>query len=215
MSAPFIIAALAALAYLPLAARPVGLVRSVLKTLSVAALAVGAFLAGAPLSGVALALCALGDWLLSRDGDGAFMAGVGAFAAGHVAYIVLFLFQASSDWARLIETPALYIAIALAVLGVVMAPVLARRAGDLRGPVLGYVPIILGMGFAALTLPGKGPLVWVMPAAVSFIISDLVLASEKFLLPPAHSFLRFTPYVIWVLYWGAQAGFFFAFSQGF
>lgn len=215
MNIAFLTAALAALAYLPMATRPVGFLRSVLKTVSVATLAVGAFWSGVPILGVALALCALGDWLLSQDGDGAFMAGVGAFAAGHVAYIILFLFQAASDWAHLLETPTIFIAIGLAVLGVVIAPVLARRAGELAGPVLGYVPIILGMGFAALTLPMTGAWVWVMPAAMSFIISDLVLASEKFLLPKGHSALRFTPYVIWILYWAAQAGFFFAFLQGF
>ena len=72
----FGIAALAALAYLPLAGRPVGMLRSLLKTGSVALLALGALTGGAPLLALALALCALGDWFLSRAGDRAFLAGV-------------------------------------------------------------------------------------------------------------------------------------------
>ena len=34
-----------------------------------------------------------------------------------------------------------------------MAAILAPVAGQLRGAVLGYIPIILAMGLAALTLP--------------------------------------------------------------
>ena len=43
------------------------------------------------------------------------------------------------------------------------------RAGKLRLPVLGYIAIILGMGVAALVLPGQGLLVWVLPSALAFV----------------------------------------------
>lgn len=203
-------AAACALIYLFLAAQPPGLLRSVLKTASVALLALAALPAGAPvLLAVALGLCALGDLFLSRDGEGVFTAGVGAFAAGHLAYAVLFLSRADSDPARLAEMPGLMIAAGLLVLGLVMARVLAPRAGALRGAVLAYIPIILGMGAAALTLPFGN---WVFAAACAFMLSDMVLAAETFVLAQDHPLRRITPYAVWPLYWGAQAGFLAAFS---
>lgn len=203
-------AAACALVYLAMAAQPPGLLRSAVKTASVALLAVAALVAGAPwLLAVSLALCALGDLFLSRDGEGAFMAGVGAFAAGHLAYAALFLTQDASDPARLLQMPGAAIAAGLLVLGLGMARLLAPRAGALKGPVLAYIPIILGMGAAALTLPfGLG----VFAAACAFMLSDMVLAAETFVLPEDHALRRITPYAVWPLYWGAQAGFLAAFS---
>ena len=79
-------ATLCALAYLALTTRPAGAVRSLVKTAAVALLALAALMAQAPLVLVAaLGLCALGDWLLSRDTQGTFIAGIAAFAAGHLA----------------------------------------------------------------------------------------------------------------------------------
>lgn len=207
------LAAACALAYLPLTVRPASRMRSITKTLSVALLALTAALEQGPqLLVLALALCALGDWLLSRPGDGAFMAGIGAFAAGHLAYIALFLTHPLADTARLGQVPQIWGVVGFAALGAVMAALLAPRAGDLRLPVLGYIPIILGMGVAVLVLPGQGALFWALPAALAFVVSDLVLAVEKFLLPEGHGARRVTPYVVWPLYWGAQAGFFAAFA---
>ena len=116
-----------------------------------------------------------------------FRAGVGAFAVGHLAYITLFLLQPLADIARIVQFPQVWLAGALVVFGMIMARVLFPRAGALRGPVLAYIPIILGMGVAVLALP---PPVWALLAAVAFITSDLVLASEKFLLPDGHPALR-------------------------
>ncbi|AAV94628.1 membrane protein, putative [Ruegeria pomeroyi DSS-3] len=202
----FWIAAACALAYLAMTARPASLMRSAVKTASVALLALMVLVSGGPvLLVLALALCALGDWLLSRETEATFMAGVGAFAAGHLAYVALFLTHPASDTGQLAAQWPLVAG--LAALGLVMASLLAPRAGDLKGPVLAYVPIILGMGLAALTLPQAGVLAWVLPAAAAFIASDMILATEKFLLPPGHPALRLTPYLVWPLYWGAQMGF--------
>ena len=212
MTLALVTAAACALAYLALAARPPGPLRSLLKTTAVALLALAAALAQLPgLLIVALGLCALGDLLLSRDGETSFTAGIAAFAAGHLAYVALFLTHPASDISRLGQSPQIWITLALAGFGAVMASVLAPRAGDLRLPVLAYIPVILGMGVAALTLTGQGALIRALPAAFAFIASDLVLAGEKFLLPGTHPARRWTPYVIWVLYWGAQAGFVAAF----
>ena len=192
-----------ALAYLPLTARPESLLRSGVKTASVALLALAALPGGPVLLVLALVLCALGDWLLSRPGERAFMAGVGAFAAGHLTYIALFLSHPDADPALLLTLPAPAVIAGLLVLGGVMARLLAPRAGPLKIPVLAYIPIILGMGMAALALPGAA----VLLAALTFIASDLVLATETFLLRDDHPARRWTPLAVWPLYWGAQAGF--------
>ncbi|CUH44915.1 YhhN-like protein [Ruegeria atlantica] len=209
-TALFWMAAACALAYLPMSPRPASPLRSLFKTASVALLAVTAVLSSAPmLLTLALALCALGDALLSRETDSTFMAGIGAFAAGHLAYIALFLSHPSSETALIFDKPGIFWS--LIILGIVAATLLAPRAGDLKIPVLGYIPIILGMGIAVLTLPETGALRWALPAAMAFVASDLILATEKFLLPSNHPALRFTPYMIWILYWGAQAGLLIAF----
>lgn len=213
MNPVLLTAAACALAYLPLAARPASVTRSIVKTLAVALLALAAMLDQGPaLLVTALVFCALGDWLLSREGEAMFMGGIAAFAAGHLAYIALFLTHPASDPARLMHNPQVWIIGGFALLGLVMAVVLAPRAGALRGPVLGYIPIILGMGAAALALPGQGGLIWVVPAALAFVTSDIVLAVETFVLPEDHPGKRVTPYAVWPLYWGAQVGFLVAFT---
>ncbi len=211
MTVLFWIAAACALAYLPLAPRPAGAARTVLKTASVALLAVIAALeGGAMLLIVALALCAVGDALLSRESEATFMAGIGAFAAGHIAYIALFLSHPASAADLILDRPGIFWSLIL--LGVVVITILPPRAGDLKVPVLIYIPIILGMGISVLSLPPTGMLVWALPAALAFIASDLVLATEEFLLPPNHPALKLTPYAIWPLYWVAQAGLLIAFT---
>ncbi|MEX0284222.1 MAG: lysoplasmalogenase family protein [Paracoccaceae bacterium] len=208
MSALMVAAAICAVGYLVVCARAPSEIRSLLKTASVMLLAVAAGLAGGgALLVAALALCALGDWMLSRDGEGAFMAGVGAFAAGHLVYVVLFITHPEANPARWSELPQLLFIFGLIVLGLGMAWLLMPRAGDLQGPVMGYIPIILAMGLAALVLPPEGALRFALPAALFFILSDMVLASEKFLLTEDHPLQSVTPYVIWSTYWLAQFGF--------
>lgn len=206
-----LVAALCALAYLPMTVQPASSLRTLLKTASVAVLALLALLNAAPwLLILALALCAIGDALLSRETDDTFMAGIGAFAAGHLAYIALFLTHPASNAELIFDHPAIFWS--LIILGIIMATLLTPRAGDLKIPVLAYIPIILGMGVTVLALPESGALRWALPAALAFIASDLILATEKFLLPKDHPALKLTPYLVWPLYWGAQAGFYCAFS---
>ncbi|MEX0276853.1 MAG: lysoplasmalogenase family protein [Ruegeria sp.] len=206
----FGLAAACAITYLPMAPRPASVLRTVLKTAAVVLLATIAVInGGGPLLVLALALCAVGDALLSRDTDTAFTAGVGAFAAGHIAYIALFLSQPASSLELVLDRPGFFWS--LIILGIVAATLIAPRAGDLRLAVFAYIPIILGMGIAALTLPESGTLRWALPAAAALIASDLMLATEKFLLPGDHPAQKLTPYLVWVLYWGAQAGLLIAF----
>lgn len=197
-----------ALAYLGLTNRAASPFRSLIKTSAVALLAMIAALNGGPILLIAaLALCALGDFALSRPGERAFLLGVAAFAAGHLAYVVLFLGLPEADPARLLEGTRPLLLLALAAVGLGMGRLLAPRAGALKGPVLAYIPIILAMTVSALTLPWAGPLGWVAPAALVFLVSDIILATEVFLLPPGHRARPIAAYAIWTFYWGAQAGF--------
>lgn len=205
-------AALAALVYLGFTARDPSAFRSVTKTASVALLTLAALLSGVPLWLVlGLGLCSLGDFFLSREGEAAFMGGVGAFAAGHLAYVLLFLTTPGSDLSRIWQMPGLMLTVGFMLLGGFMLRILAPRAGDLKLPVMGYIPIILSMGLAALSLSDPA-LMWVLPAALAFMVSDVVLAFETFVLADRHPLRRITPYLVWPLYWGAQAGFYLSFS---
>ncbi len=207
------VAAVFAVVYLPMAAGAAGPFRSLSKTLSVAFLALAAALGGAPwLLVLALGLCAAGDFCLSEESETSFMAGVGAFAAGHLAYVALFLSIGESDPTRLISGAGPAFVAGFAVVGLFMAWLLAPRAGDLKVAVLAYVPIILAMGVAALTLPPVAGLALVLPAALAFMASDITLAFETFVLAEDHPARRATPYAVWPLYWGAQAAFLLAFS---
>ncbi len=167
--------------------------KSLCKTLSVALLALAAAVMDAPdLIVAGLALGAWGDFCLSRPGQGAFLAGMGAFGLGHLAYAAVFLGAGgplSPYW--------------LAGLGALALSTefwLAPRTGALRWPVRAYAAIIALMALAASTLG----LTLAAAGAFLFLLSDLLLALDLFLLPPqaARAALRRT---LWVAYWGGQA----------
>ena len=169
MTTPILIAALlAALYWLRYCRAGPGWMKSAVKTGSVLGLALAAWLAGGPvLLLAALLASALGDFLLSREGEGPFIAGVAAFAAGHVAYVLLFLDHSGGHPGGAPDTlslPVAYtLASALVLLCGVMGWLLWHRAGALRLPVLLYMPVILAMGLAALTVPLTGALALVLP----------------------------------------------------
>ncbi|AVO36947.1 lysoplasmalogenase [Pukyongiella litopenaei] len=201
-----------ALIYLPLASRPPSTGRTVAKTGAVGLLALAAWAAQGPaLLVLALLLCSLGDACLSRSGDRAFITGAGAFALGHLVLIALFLGDPAADPARILAPPRIWIALGLGVLVLAVLRWIGPRAGAMRGVVSAYIPVILAMGLAALCLPGDGRLALVVPAALAFMLSDTVLAIEKFALPPDHPALRWTPGIIWPFYWGAMFGIWYAF----
>lgn len=177
--------------------------KTVIKTLSVACLALAAFAAGGPILLVAgLAFCALGDYFLALESKGTFLAGMGAFAIGHLFYIPLFwgvgggLEALGARW---------WGVAGLIVLAIGMVRLLGPRVGALRLPVFGYIAVILTMGAAALSLPITGGLGPVMLGAVAFILSDLILASEVFVLPESAPQRRYSSLAVWGLYWGGQA----------
>lgn len=181
---------------------PPTLARSAAKTLAVAMLAVLAALQGGPLLLVAaLALSAVGDAFLSRDGEKAFLGGLASFLVAHIVYVVLFLRSGGGLELLGAESWRGAIALAMVVFAIVMLAALWRRVGPgLRVPIAVYIAAILAMGVSALTTSS----VWIVGGAVLFMASDGLLATEKFLvaaISPHRSWMRFA---VWLLYYAAQ-----------
>lgn len=173
--------------------------RSAVKGLSVFPLAIVALLAGLPALALALALCSLGDVILSRPGDKAFLGGLIAFALGHLAWIAVFFVYLVPDPAQLAAPLAIALLIGLAVLACVMVRVLLPNAGDLRLPVAVYIGIIITMGICGLMT--AEPLV--VLGALTFAASDTLLGLQTFVLARGDRAERWANVLIWPLYWGA------------
>lgn len=165
---------------------------SIAKTASTALLAIAAIIADAPvLLILGLALGSAGDFALSRPGQSAFLAGMGAFAAGHLAYVALMWTPAGAGniW------PLGLVMLGLAVSTEVW---LIPRTGDLRWPVRAYVLIITLMALAALSLPPDQTVTRI--GAALFVLSDLLLAIHLFVAPR-----RWLALTLWPAYWSGQA----------
>ncbi|MFN3765097.1 MAG: lysoplasmalogenase [Aliihoeflea sp.] len=198
-----ILAVLAAIIYLYARPLPVTWKRSAIKTVPLAALAWLSFMEGGPwLLTAALAMSALGDLALAQeDDDRLFLAGLGAFLAAHIAYVVLFA-TGSGGLAILVAEPwRLAAALSVCAFGIVMLarlwPVLH---GAMRPAVLAYMLAIVAMGVAAFTTQSPA----VMAGALLFIASDATLAAERFLLRPDAPQRATTGAAIWVTYIAAQ-----------
>jgi uncharacterized membrane protein YhhN len=189
-------AALAALYGAVLTRQPPGSWRSTVKTGAVALLLPAGVMAGAPgmvLAG--LALGAIGDLCLSRPGEAAFLAGMAAFAGGHLAYAAFFLDPAGLVGAAI---PGL----AMVALAASTELWLAPYTGNLRWPVRGYVVVITLMAIAVLSGGAGRPVA--VAGAVLFVLSDLLLALEMFVLKGSRSAALLPP-LLWAAYWAGQA----------
>lgn len=179
--------------------------KTVLKTISVAALAIAALLGNAPIwLPLALAACAFGDYYLSREGNIAFLKGMGAFAVGHLLYMILFLTDPLSDSSLIFTNSRVAILSVLVVFATVMLVLLWFYAGNLRRAVAVYIMIIMALGFAATTLPWLPYYDTVLLGVMFFILSDLVLSMEMFLMSDEGWARNAAPFIVWAFYWMAQ-----------
>jgi len=181
---------------------PPSLARSAAKTLAVAMLAVLALVQSGPLLLVAaLALSAVGDAFLSRDGEKAFLGGLASFLLAHILYVPLFLQSGGGSGLLGTESWRGAIALGLAAFAIVMLAALWRRVGPaLRIPIAVYVAAILAMGISALTTSNT----LVIGGAILFMASDGLLAAEKFLLAAISPHRVWMRYAVWALYYAAQ-----------
>ena len=201
-AALFALGVVAAVMYLPRTGGRTGWVRSIRKTMPVSLFALAAYSEGAPvLLTVALGLSAVGDFALSRPGTKAFLTGMIAFAAAHLAYITLMVAVGAN-----LQVSQWPIIVLMVVLGLSTEWWLRPHTGALKWPVRAYVGIILAMGLTALGLPDVR---WVaLCGALLFVVSDLILSIETFVLPDDHKSRKLAGKAVWIIYIAAQIGLF-------
>lgn len=189
------------------------------KTASTGLLAIVAFTHPASsfqLIALGLAFGALGDFALTRRSQTAFLLGMAAFAAGHLAYIAAFWLRAQTiadamPSTAMPSTTTLAALIALAMLLLSTEVWLAPRTGALRWPVRGYVVVIGLMGMAALLLvphPVTLGATYLRIGAALFILSDLLLALRLFVFPTGMTAHKLS-IALWPAYWLGQTLIFF------
>lgn len=145
-----------------------------------------------------LAACAIGDvCLLSRRSPKLFLAGMGAFALGHIAYLSAFLTQQTSEFSTNRLVMSVVVILGTASFYVWLRPKLPR---DMRVAVTFYTLIILAMVIGALGLLPMGHMRYAMIGAVIFAISDMFVARDRFVTRDPKNAIAITP-----LYFGAQA----------
>ena len=144
---------------------------------------------------VALVLSLAGDVFL-LGGDRWFMAGLGAFLLGHLAYVAGFI--AADEWRWWAAGIALVVvAVLIATVGRRIVVAASERSGALRVPVAAYLVIISAMLVAAAAA-GNG---WAILGAALFVVSDAVLGWARFVQPA-----RWAPVTIMLTYHLAQIG---------
>lgn len=166
-----------------------------IKTIPIICLVVLAFVnipgAKGRLIGVGLLFSGAGDILLHLDGVRFFVHGLGAFLIAHLFYIAAFIRQPA-----LLRSKVPVIA-AIGVYGAAMGIMLFPRLGDMLIPVTVYLIIIIGMGISASL--GSTNHAMVIIGACCFILSDSLIAINRFLLP-----LPLSDYLIMGTYYAAQ-----------
>ncbi|MDP3897611.1 MAG: lysoplasmalogenase [Mesorhizobium sp.] len=196
-------AVLLAVFYGFMAGHPPSWRRTLAKAGGVLLLALLAAVQGGPaLLVAALLLSAAGDAFLAQNGERAFMAGLASFLLAHLAYVALFAL--SGEGVGLIVAEPWRIALGLAMLasvGLLVGLLWPALPGAMRGPVALYAAAILAMGLGALTVP-VAP---VVGGAVLFMASDGLLATGRFLIPPASPHHGWAQPAVWALYFSAQA----------
>lgn len=156
---------------------------------------------GPPMLFGALVLSAFGDAFLSREGDRMFLAGLASFLLAHLFYVVLFWTEGGGVALLSGEIWRLVLAAAIVVVAVVVLGLLVRRVKPaLRSPIFAYVLAVLAMGLAALTLERP----WVIGGALLFMVSDALLATERFIISAVSPHRAWLRQAVWALYYVAQ-----------
>lgn len=194
---------------------PRSLGRTVAKTSATALLAALAALRGgsegSALLPLALGLGAVGDAFLSwSDGDGVFLAGLANFLVAHVLYAKLFVDQQPGGHGGgfpqmsllLGETWRVFVAGLMGLAAPGFAAVLLPRVGrGLRVPVAVYSAVITAMFACALTAVESTQ---VVAGTLLFTASDMILASDRFLVSADSVHRPWMQYAVWTLYYSGQ-----------
>src|SRR5262245_12456616 len=146
---------------------------------------------------MALASSSLGDVLLDLEPERLFIKGLLAFLAAHLIYILLFV----RNWVRPLRPKGWRLALVAAVLvySLLLSQWLAPSLGAVAGPVTLYICIITVMAVSAILAGFSKP--WVYTGVILFLISDSILAVNKFKSP-----MPMSGYLVWATYYLAQYG---------
>ena len=145
---------------------------------------------------LALLASTAGDAFLAiRQGD-YFIHGLGSFLIAHILYIRIFARNLNRSEA---SHQAVRRTLSVAIIGfaAAMMYLLWDALGGMKAPVFVYITVISIMGVAALL--SRLSLFWAGFGAISFMVSDGIIAVNKFLVP----FDLASPF-IWVTYMAAQ-----------
>lgn len=152
---------------------------------------------------VALAFCWLGDVLLMFDykHELFFMAGLGSFLTGHVLYIRCYQQLRFNDATTpLLGPQKVRFSLPIVLAGTGLVVVLYPTLGGLRMPVMLYALVITVMALQALFRFGytsTKSFALIFCGAICFMISDSLLAINKFLQPvPMASLCIMATYIL-------------------
>ena len=147
--------------------------------------------------GAALALSTLGDVLLDLDPVRLFVFGLGSFLVAHLVYISVFI----RNRRRTVPfgAPRLLLAGLVLLYSIAVSVWLLPSLGGLIVPVTIYMCTITAMVISAILARFENP--WVAVGAILFLISDSLLAVNKFKTP-----VPYRDFLVWSTYYAGQYG---------
>lgn len=143
---------------------------------------------------LALLLSSLGDIFLAIRSADYFIQGLGSFLVAHLLYIVIFVHARSQVS---LSRPNTFLIALITVFAILMMWKLWPLLGQLKAPVYIYISAISFMAIAAVFSRFKSTLV--ISGALSFLVSDAIIAIDKFIIP-----FSLSSTLIWVTYFSAQ-----------
>ncbi|HYP29892.1 MAG TPA: lysoplasmalogenase [Blastocatellia bacterium] len=147
------------------------------------------------LLGMALAFSGLGDMFLGIEGANLFVYGLGSFLIAHLFYLALFTRTVPRPLDLRAGRKALIFI--LLIYSAAMTMWLGPDLGPLAMPVIFYLSAITAMCLTAVLAGFRTPLV--AAGAVLFVISDSLIAVNRFKMPIDHS-----DYLVWSTYYFGQ-----------
>ena len=186
--------------------KPVSWLRSLIKTIPVGALCLIGFLLDTPvLLTLALLFGTIGDFALSRAGDRNFLIGLASFLLGHICLVGLFGQLGSSISGIQTSGIGLVVGVVFSSLALGVFMHIKKHLGPMHLPVAAYVFVSWLLGMLALQAINQENLVFAVIGTLLFIVSDIVLAYDLFVIPTPSTLRHYTSRTLWFLYWSGQA----------
>lgn len=143
------------------------------------------------LIGIGLLFSGVGNIILELDRSGYFTYGLGAFLIAHIFYISAFISEPELKRTRSL------ISFSMLAYGFIIGYFLIPNLGDMIVPVTAYLCVILAMGISASI--GSSNHYLVVVGACFFILSDSIIAINRFLEP-----ISYSSFWIMITYYPAQ-----------